>query len=817
MSFLSWHYTYGLTFYFQRYIFSLKWLNHYFSLYQLLASCFAPWKKLVDTETRSGFNPLKSLEKISFNLISRSIGAVVRLVFFAVGIFVILVVSIAGLFGFVFWLIIPMLSYSTYKKYKSHPNIIANELALNMQHKHPIQVLKDSYAGQFLLSHMGGDPDIMAKGAQTVNVDWERTSVNNFRHLIQILLDQGMWNDQFLRSQNMKREDILEAAAWWDKKMTDESYINDDPSLGRPGLALELLYGYTPNLNKVATDLGSPRVFSHHLIGRQNVVNRMERSLANGQNIILTGPPGVGKHTVVLEFAHRASRGELGKKLSYQRVLELDYSTLLSGSEDIAGKKTLFSQLLAEAAYAGNVILVIRDLHRLTSQEIEGIDFSDTIEDYVRKGGLRIISTISEVDYERFLSRNMRLRKYFETISVQQPTSSEAFEILVDAATDWEETSGIVFTTRALRMIQTGSDKYITEAPYPEKCLELLDAAVSYAQSKSSKSVTIGDIKVILAEKTGISFNSLNDERRAQLSKLEEVIHERLINQETPVSLISKILRSKTMGVVQNKRPLGSFLFLGPTGVGKTETAKVLSRVYFGSEEKMIRFNMAEYAGREGLERLIGSADRNLPGMLTNSIARNPSCLLLLDEIEKAPPEVHNLLLALLDEGEIVDAFDRTFKAQNIFVIATSNAGAEQVRQLIQQGISGEKLQRLTVDNVMQQQIFSPELINRFDGVVVYEPLSPEHLTRVAGILVNELANNLKEKDIDIVFSEDAVKKIAEEGYEPAFGARPMRRLIELQIGDVIGRAMLSNEINPGSQITVLPAEGKNAYTWRSS
>ena len=263
--------------------------------------------------------------------------------------------------------------------------------------------------------------------------------------------------------------------------------------------------------------------------------------------------------------------------------------------------------------------------------------------------------------------------------------------------------------------------------------------------------------------KTVISFANLTRDETARLSNLEEIIHERLVNQDEAVNLIAKILRSKSLGVIESKRPIGSFLFLGPTGVGKTETAKVLAKVYFGSSDKIVRFDMAEYVGREGLERLIGSADKNVPGALTTAIKNNPASLLLLDEIEKAPSEVFNLFLAILEEGVITDAFGKKVSCSNLFIIATSNAGAEYVRELV-----GEKegnLQEKVTDFILKQNIFSPEFVNRFDGVVVYESLTPVHLTKVAHLLLSELSASMEKKNIFVKLSDGAVEKLAEDGY----------------------------------------------------
>ena len=278
--------------------------------------------------------------------------------------------------------------------------------------------------------------------------------------------------------------------------------------------------------------------------------------------------------------------------------------------------------------------------------------------------------------------------------------------------------------------------------------------------------------------------------------------------------MIGKALRGRSVGVTKSDRPVGSFLFMGPTGVGKTETAKVLARTYYGSEDQILRFDMAEYAGAEGLERLIGSVSKNIPGALTTAIKNRPASLLLLDEIEKASEEIYNLFLALLDEGMITDAFGRKVNARHIFVIATSNAGAEFVRQQISKGVRGDDLQRGVVNYVLEKGVFTPEFLNRFDGVIVYEPLESEDLIKVATLMLNDLAKNLKKKEINLVVSQEAAAKLAKDGYDPAFGARPMRRIIDLYLGDIIGRSMLSGEIVAGDSIKIIPGAKEKEYSW---
>lgn len=387
---------------------------------------------------------------------------------------------------------------------------------------------------------------------------------------------------------------------------------------------------------------------------------------------------------------------------------------------------------------------------------------------------------------------------------------------MVEGAQRWEGLKkNLVVTVPAMRKILDESDRYITEVPFPEKALELLDAVVMYREQKGSGVVTIDDANAVLAEKTGISFARLTKKEKKQLGNLEEIIHERLINQDIAVELISKTLRAKTIGVVEEKRPLGSFLFLGPTGVGKTETAKVLAKVYYGSVESILRFDMAEYAGREGLERLIGSVSDKQPGMLTNAIKNRPASLLLLDEVEKATPEIYNLFLSMLDEGILTDAFGKKIVCKHLFVIATSNAGAEFVRGLVSKGVVGDELQRQVVEHVLEERIYSPEFINRFDGVVVYEPLGKDELVKIARLLLLELAEGLKKKNIEMEITQEVCQKLAEDGYEPTFGARPMKRIVNLELGDLLGKEILKGTVNEGDRVRLTTDNTKKSYVWQ--
>ncbi|KKR10441.1 MAG: clp protease ATP binding subunit [Candidatus Woesebacteria bacterium GW2011_GWA1_39_21] len=810
MKFLAWHYTEGFSYYLRRWIYSLRYIEHYFSLPVLVRTLFYPWKRLESDDTGPGFSISRYFENLSFNLISRLIGAIVKVILILSGLFMIAFVFIGGGLGFLVWALIPPFGIPPYLRHQQSPDkLMKTLLERTRQGPDPYTIFFSSGAGKFLLTHLGVSLEDFKKvtnlSAELIKID----RIKNLEDIIEWFIDKGVWTENDLKKYRLVYDDLLRCAKWWDSDKERGSELKDDHEFGRPGIGVDLMFGYTPVLSQYSIDLSRRQSFSHRLIGRDDVVERMDRVLSQGSSLILSGQPGVGKKTVVLEFAQKSLSGSLSEGMSYKRVLEFDYNVLLSGEYDLNQKKARLAQIFSEASMAGNIILFIKDIHRLTNAEVEGYDFTDVFEEYLEKRNLKVIVSVTPIEYERFISINMRLRKYFETVEVKPVGKTVALEIMVEAAKNWEYSSKVVVTIPAMRKILDESDKYITDTPFPEKALELLDAVVTYRNQKGGGVVSYDDASVVLSEKTGISFKAITHEEKQRLINIEEIIHQRLVNQKTAVDLIAKSLRGRSVGAVKEERPMGSFLFLGPTGVGKTETAKVLARVYYGEEKSILRFDMADYAGREGFERLIGSVSSNLPGALTTAIKNKPASLLLLDEIEKATRDINNLFLTLLDEGTITDALGRSVSGRHLFVIATSNAGAEFVRELVSKGVSGEALQKETVEYVLKKNYFSPEFLNRFDGVVVYEPLNHEHLVQISKLILEDLGKSLSKKDITLEIRQDTAEKLATEGYEPAFGARPIRRIVDLYIADIIGKAILEDKITAGDRISIFPTDKK--------
>jgi len=787
----------------RRWFFALTWVIHYFSLTILPFSLFSPWKRLVAEDTRPGFSLQRWFESVTFNTISRFIGAFVRTIVFITGVLIFLPTIVAGLVGLVIWFVVPLVGlpyyyYGTPYLARQVPELFA-KLRLS---KDFLTLLFASRPGSFMLSRLGLTVSELPPPNPKFQIANLKASPSGFADLGELIVADKLWSEVELRKKGVEYEDIKTVTVWWDSLYPTHAPA-EKPHFNRPGIGLELLFGYTPKLDQFSYDLSLPQPYTHHLIGREELVSRMERVLSSDSNIILVGDAGVGKKTVVLEFARRAMAGELGKKLIYKRVLEFDYNFILSEGLDISSKKIALSQVLSEAHSAGNIILVIKDLHRLVHPDVEGLDLTDVFEQFLERRKLKIIAISTRSDYERFLSSNTRLRKYFDTVEVPPSSVEQAKTILLDSAAFWEKERHLVFTVPALREIIKGSQKYITETPFPEKALEILDKVVSSAEKNDKEIITSQDVNQVLSEITGISLSRITEGEKSLLTNLESVLHKYLIGQDAAVNLISKSLRARSVGAKDESRPIGSFLFLGPTGVGKTQTAKALAKVYYGDEKSILRFDMAEYAGSGGLDRLIGSVSQNLPGSLSVAIKNKPASLLLLDEIEKAPPLVFNLFLSLLDEGVFTDAFGHKIVCRHLFVIATSNAGSEAIRQLVSLNTPQDSLAEKVIDDIQKNHIFSPEFINRFDGVVVFQPLDPKQLESISRLLLESLQENLKNKNLYLQITPEICHILAEKGYSPQFGARPLRRILDIDVGDAIGKAVLSGYLKEGSKFTL--------------
>ena len=793
--------------------FNLKKIFHYFSLWTLIRTLFSPWKRL-SVETEAGFNIGKFFEAVSFNMVSAGIGAVVRFNLILAALVAGIGYLLVSIVWFLIWWLIPVFGWESFKTEERRMGIKIKKLEekIRVNSKKAAEIILGSEMGKFVVERMEKDIRAALMGVEVTEDELKDLTANSYEKIMTWFLSKGEKVETELQKLDTNGEEVILAARWWDEK---QAYLGEKEeekwSLGRPGIGWDLMFGYTPKLAKYSEDLSLRQSFVEHLIGRGAVVKKMETVINGGKNVLLVGDPGVGRMTVVYEFAERAITGKLGRELINKKLMLLGYQMALAGVGDKDSKKKILRDVMKEAELAGNIILVVKDLFRLTNADAEGNDYADVIESVLRENRLKMIAVVGRVEYERFMAGDPRISRSFDIVEVLPPSKDEAMMILMQAIDRVERSNGIKFSLQALKQILDGSDKYITETPFPEKALELMDWVVMNGINEKKWVVEDG-VNAVLSEKTGIGVNRLNEAEKEKLGNLEGIVSKELVGQEVASSLIGRSLRSRVVAVKNEEKPIGSFLFLGPTGVGKTQTAKVLADVYFGSRKNILRFDMAEYVGSEGLARLVGSVEKNQPGSMTTEIKNRPASLLLLDEIEKAPPEIYNLFLTMLDEGYINDAKGNKVICRNLFVVATSNAGAEFIRQQVQNGVKGEELQKAVVDYVQKERIFSPEFLNRFDGVVVFEPLEGESLVAVAKLMLGDLKESLISKNITVEFDEGVAQKVAKDGFTIEFGARPMRRVVDLVLGDLIGRAMLEGKVLPGDKVKIMAGEGKDQY-----
>ena len=636
------------------------------------------------------------------------------------------------------------------------------------------------------------------------------------REFLLLLFDADKDFEKFLFEREIRKQELLGAAMWvtalLDMKRSRMRWW-ERAVLGRlPSFGVSLMFGYTFTLDKFARDVS---VGSQGAIIPQGFVHKKEIEMvseilarSSQTNVLLVGDPGSGKMSILQEIVRTINEGSASPDLWQKRLIAVDAGALTATMKQKGDLEELIIRVMNEASTAGNVVLVMERFPEfIQSASFLGVNVVTLLEPYLEGSSIQVVALSDKEQFHQLLEPNGTVMKLFEKVEVVEPATSSTVFVLEEIAYDLEKRFPVRVTYQSLLAASELADRYIAEGAMPEKAIDLLERALAVAEGKGEYLVTKEHIERAVEERTHIPVGKAGGQEAKRLLNLEELLHKRIIGQDTAVSAVANALRRARSGLHAGKRPVGSFLFLGPTGVGKTETAKVLADVYFGSEKTMIRFDMSEFHGPEGLNKLIGSFDTKEPGALANSLRTQPFSLLLFDEFEKASRDVINLFLQILEEGFFTDAFGKRVSARDAIIIATSNAGSNLIWELVRQGKDPAQAQKEVVDAIRQQGVFTPEILNRFDGIVVFEPLSKEKLLDVARILLGELASRLKEQDIGLVITEELIAKVVEIGYDPTMGARPMRRAITDRIEQVIARKLLDGTLQRGGTIQFTPEE----------
>ncbi|MET1031628.1 ATP-dependent protease ATP-binding subunit ClpC [Domibacillus tundrae] len=605
----------------------------------------------------------------------------------------------------------------------------------------------------------------------------------------------------------------------------------------------------------------------------QRVIEVLSRRTKN--NPVLIGEPGVGKTAIAEGLAQQIINNEVPETLRNKRVMTLDMGTVVAGTKYRGEFEDRLKKVMDEIRQAGNIILFIDELHTLIGAGgAEGaIDASNILKPSLARGELQCIGATTLDEYRKYIEKDAALERRFQPIQVDEPTLDESIQILKGLRDRYEAHHRVAILDEAIEAAVKMSDRYISDRFLPDKAIDLIDEAGSKVRLRSfttppnlkelevklealknekdsavqsqefekaaslrdseqklreeleqtknswkekqgteNSEVTMEDIAMVVSSWTGIPVSKLAQTETDRLLNLEEILHSRLIGQEEAVTSISKAVRRARAGLKDPKRPIGSFIFLGPTGVGKTELAKALAESMFGDEDAMIRIDMSEYMEKHSTSRLVGSPPGYVGyeegGQLTEKIRRKPYSVVLLDEIEKAHPDVFNILLQVLEDGRLTDSKGRTVDFRNTVVIMTSNVGAQSLQK---NKYVGFNIQDATQDHkdmkgkVMEElkRAFRPEFLNRIDEIIVFHALEKKHLKEIVTLMTDQLTSRLKEQDINVELTNKAKEKIADEGYDPEYGARPLRRALQKQVEDRLSEELLKGNVLTGQQVVV--------------
>lgn len=647
----------------------------------------------------------------------------------------------------------------------------------------------------------------------------KRTSVD-VEDIFVALADSDPTTKKILDDQGIKLPDVREIANWHRRVRgySQKQYFWQKKYYGR-GIGQDWASGYTPVLNYYAKDISEYLVDAKLQVlaeAHKPVIERIEDVLAKSgaNNVMLVGEAGVGKKTVVNGFAQKVVRGQALPGIRYKHVVELDTNSIMAGANE-AELQMRFSRVFNEAIRAGNIILYINDFDNLVnprSEQLGTVDASQFLLPYLKSDQLQVLATTSFNNWHKKIEANSALANLFSKIDIVEPPAKEMLPILEDSAMNLEVTHKIIFTYRALNNIINLTDRHIHDEVFPQKAINLAQAlAVRFGDKNKYYLLTSSDVENLFSQQYKVPTSQTSKAEKEKLLNLEIELHQRVIDQEEGITLISNAMRRARAGLAKKNKPIGSFLFVGPTGVGKTETTKALAAIYFGSERQMIRFDMSEFQQISSIERLIGSENpqaKEEQGLLSVAIRENPYTVLLFDELEKAHPSILNLFLQMLDEGTITDTSGRKLDFTNAIIIATSNAGAEEIRQYIKSGKPLDKLSSYILDFLQKEKIFRPEFLNRFDAVVCFKPLLPEHILAIAKLMIGKLQKNLlADKDIKLEITPEAIAKLAKLGYDPTLGARPMQRVIQEKVENLIAQKLLREEAKKGQTIVIIDKE----------
>lgn len=609
-----------------------------------------------------------------------------------------------------------------------------------------------------------------------------------------------------LPDMKIDEEDIIMGANW-NAHVLQLIVEHKQPKMDG-GIGRDWAFGYTPTLAHFGVNLskkyGVGRSLNVRLDTHTEIIEKIEQAFTSGQNnIALVGAIGTGKTTIVDSFAETImnARANVPDKLRFNQVFALDAAAIVSAAKDFGGIEKLLNKIFWEAHTAKNIILFFDDAELFFEDGNGSIDISNLIFQVLDGEAVKIIMAMNKQAYLQLSTKNPALGNKLNRVTIKSTTEFDTMRVLQDNIIGIEHRSKVTFTYQALREIYLLSERYIDDVVQPQRAIVLARAAVQNIDQ--TRIITDETIRTTVENMKGVKIGTPgSSSERNKLLNLEDLIHKRMVNQTTAVNAVADALRRSRSGVGAQNRPIGTFLFLGPTGVGKTELAKSLAAVYFGDEDNMVRIDLNNYVTAKDVNRLIEDGATNSES-LSAQIRKNPFSVVLLDEIEKAHPNVLTALLQVLDEGILRDVNNREVSFRDAIIIATSNAGADMIREMIGNGEKIEDLQTKITDTLISEKTFAPEFLNRFDEIAVFRPLNKKELLQVTDIILKSINLQLNVEKIRVEVDDDGKALLVDEGYDPRLGARPLRRVIQKTVENTVSKKMLAGELKSGETLSL--------------
>jgi ATP-dependent Clp protease ATP-binding subunit ClpC len=557
----------------------------------------------------------------------------------------------------------------------------------------------------------------------------------------------------------------------------------------------------TPYLNKFSQDLTLAAKFGHlaPCVARDKEIEDVLRIIEGGKSsVVLVGDHGVGKMTIIEGITQRMVQGTVPERLRDKRLVQLSTSALVAGVTTSGAQQRLI-RMMSEIHRAGNIVLFINNIHDLVglseSNGQEGLDISESLAEYLGTGSVVTFATATTGGYNKSIISSS-LGSIISKISIDEMDENQAIQALESSIGQIEYENNVFFSYDALSKSVQLASKLLHDQTLPGSALGVAREAAAYVKNKKQNNIIVKaeDVAKIISNKTGVPTESISESESQKLLRLEDEMHKRVIGQDEAVKLVANALRRSRAEVRSTKKPISTFLFLGPTGVGKTELAKTISSVYFGGENRMIRIDMSEFQDKTGIYRLIGQPGRKGTGLLTEAVRQQPFSLVLLDEMEKADLDVLNLFLQVFDDGRLTDSVGRVIDFTNTIIISTSNAGTSHVNKRLEEGAKMEDIRQELIKSELKN-YYRPEFLNRFDGIVLFKSLERGEIKQIASIMLKRVAKDLEQRGVELRVEDSALEALSVAGFDPQFGARPMRRAIQEKVENQLAELILSGQL----------------------